>query len=92
VAVHIVDIRRRQARLLQRSLDKWDDRTAAQFRSALRDARERIEAAALDTETPAPALRPIVQARVEELTRMLVKIDETEDSRVRGLQIAGGKR
>ena len=78
--------------LLQRSLDKWDDRTAAQFRSALRDARERIEAAALDTETPTAALRPIVQARVEELTRMLVKIDETEDSRVRGLQVAGGKR
>lgn len=78
--------------LLQRSLDKWDDRTSAQFRSALRDARERIEAAALDTETPLAALRPIIQARVEELTRMLVKIDETEDSRVRGLQAAGGKR
>ncbi|SER82478.1 hypothetical protein [Sphingobium sp. YR768] len=78
--------------LLQRSLDKWDDRTAAQFRSALRDARERIEAAALDTESPTAALRPIVQARVEELTRMLVKIDETEDSRIRGLQVAGGKR
>ena len=78
--------------LLQRSLDKWDDRTAAQFRSALREARERIEAAALDTETPTAALRPIVRARVEELTRMLVKIDETEDSRVRGLQVAGGKR
>ncbi len=78
--------------LLQRSLDKWDDRTAAQFRSALRDARERIEAAALDTEAPTAALRPIVQARVEELTRMLVKIDETEDSRNRGLQVAGGKR
>lgn len=78
--------------LLQRSLDKWDDRTAAQFRSALRDARERIEAAALDTETPTAALRPIVHARVEELTRMLVKIDETEDSRVRGLQVAGRKR
>jgi len=78
--------------LLQRSLDKWDDRTAAQFRSALRDARERIEAAALDTETPTAALRPIVEARVEELTRILVKIDETEDSRVRGLQVAGGKR
>ncbi|MER8824034.1 hypothetical protein NKH70_30505 [Mesorhizobium sp. M0991] len=78
--------------LLQRSLDKWDDRTSAQFRSALRDARERIEAAALDTETPTVALRPIVQARVEELTRMLVKIDETEDSQVRSLQAAGGKR
>ena len=78
--------------LLQRSLDKWDDRTASQFRSALRDARERIEAAALDTETPTAALRPIVQARVEELTRMLVKIDETEDNRVRGFQVAGGKR
>ncbi|MFC7737574.1 hypothetical protein ACFQX4_17400 [Roseomonas sp. GCM10028921] len=78
--------------LLQRSLDKWDDRTSAQFRSALRDARERIEAAALDTDFPAPALRPIVQARVEELTRMLVKIDATEDSCVRGLHAAGEKR
>ena len=78
--------------LLQRSLDKWDDRTAAQFRSALRDARERIEAAALDTEAPTAALRPIVQARVEELTKILVKMDETEESRVRGVQVAGGKR
>ncbi|GHD20786.1 hypothetical protein ACFOEZ_20615 [Tianweitania populi] len=78
--------------LLQRSLDKWDDRTAAQFRSALRDARERIEAAAMDTEKPTVALRPIVQARVEQLTRMLAKIDETEDSRVRSVQVAGGKR
>ncbi|MET3761874.1 hypothetical protein [Sphingomonas sp. UYEF23] len=77
--------------LLQRSLDKWDDRTAAQFRSALRDARERIEAAALETDTPTVALRPIVHARVEELTRMLVKIDETEDSRIRDLQVAGEK-
>jgi hypothetical protein len=78
--------------LLQRSLDKWDDRTSAQFRSALRDARERIEAAALDTETPTSAMRPIIQARVEELTRMLVKIDETEDSRDCGLRAAGGGR
>ena len=77
--------------LLQRSLDKWDDRTAAQFKSALRDARERIEAAALDTDTPTVALRPIIHARLEELTRMLVKIDETEDSRIRDFQVAGEK-
>jgi uridine kinase len=36
--------------LLQRSLDKWDDRTSDQFRTALREARDRVEAAALDTE------------------------------------------
>lgn len=78
--------------LLQRSLDKWDDRTSAQFRSALRDARERIESAALDTDVPSAALRPIIQARVEKLTEMLVKIDETEDSCPAGLKAAGGKR
>ena len=78
--------------LLQRSLDKWDDRTGAQFRSALRDARERIEAAALDTPFPMMALRPIVQARIDELTCMLVRIDDAEDNLVGRLKAAGGNR
>lgn len=75
--------------LLQRSLDKWDDRTAAQFRFALRDARERIESAALDTDRPDPALRPVVEARLKELTAMLGKIDAA--SKGPDLKIAGGK-
>lgn len=66
--------------LLQRSLDKWDDRTASQFRSALRDARSRIESAALDTDAPAAALRPIIRAKLMELTKILVKIDESEET------------
>lgn len=79
--------------LLQRSLDKWDDRTPGQFRTALREARERIEAAALDTAQPKAALRPIIAAKVRELEELLAKIDGNSDkgSRV-GLMAAGGKR
>lgn len=66
--------------LLQRSLDKWDDRTAEQFRTALRETRERIEAAALDTENPDAALRPIIEARVAELNNMLARIGSLSDN------------
>jgi hypothetical protein len=65
--------------LLQRSLDKWDDRTAAEFRFALRDARERIESAALDTENPDESLRPIIETRLAELAAMLQRLDQAHD-------------
>lgn len=78
--------------LLQRSLDKWDDRTAAGFRSALREARDRIEAAALATDYPAAALRPIVEAKLAELSDMLIKINEAEADDVDSVRVAGGKR
>lgn len=79
--------------LLQRSLDKWDDRTAPQFRTALREARERVEAAALDTDRPRAALRPIIEAKLGELTRMLARIDESKDSTGGdSVKIVGGVR
>lgn len=78
--------------LLQRSLDKWDDRTAAEFRFALRDARERIESAALDTDRPDEALRPIIEARLAGLAAMLQRLDEADDEAdgEAGLRVAGG--
>ena len=78
--------------LLQRSLDKWDDRTAGQFRAALREARDRVEAAALDTDAPGPALRPIVEARLSELSEMLAKIESVDESALGGAKLSGGSR
>lgn len=78
--------------LLQRSLDKWDDRTAGQFRAALREARDRVEAAALDTDAPGPALRPIVQARLAELSEMLAKIEALDENAVGSAKLSGGSR
>ncbi|WP_296614620.1 hypothetical protein [Sphingomonas sp.] len=79
--------------LLQRSLDKWDDRTAPQFRTALREARERVEAASLDTDTPRAALRPIIEAKVADLRQMLAKIDGGEDIAAdEDMKIVGGAR
>lgn len=62
--------------LLQRGLDKWDDRTAPQFRAALREARERLETAAIDTEAPHSELRPIIEARLADLTKLLAQMDD----------------
>jgi hypothetical protein len=78
--------------LLQRSLDKWDDRTAAQFRTVLREARERVEAAALETPRPAAALRPIIEAKLAELNNMLAKIEHPADNDPAGIRVAGGAR
>ncbi len=61
--------------LLKTSLDKWDDRSAAEFRTALRETRERIEVAAINGETLTPALRPIITARIAELESRLAQLD-----------------
>lgn len=61
--------------LLKAGLDKWDDRSATEFRTALREARERIEVAAINGSVLTPALRPIITARIEELERCLSAID-----------------
>ncbi|CAN2532673.1 hypothetical+protein [Methylocapsa aurea] len=61
--------------LLQRGLEKWDDRTAAQFRTVLRETRERIETAALDTARPGAQLRPIIAARIKDLNALLARLD-----------------
>lgn len=65
--------------LLQRGLDKWDDRTAANFRTVLRETRERIETVALDTNSPTPQLRPIIAARINDLNLLLARLDRPED-------------
>lgn len=61
--------------LLKCGLEKWDDRTSAQFRTVLREARERIETAAISTETPQPEVRPILEARIAELQRRLDQLN-----------------
>lgn len=75
--------------LLQRGLDKWDDRTSVQFRAALREARERLETAALDTETPGPELKPIIASRLEDLRKLLAQIDNLPDQSGPGLKNMG---
>lgn len=60
--------------LLKYGLDKWDDRSAPEFRIALREARERIEGAAINGE-PKADLRPIIVARLEDLQARLRIID-----------------
>lgn len=57
--------------LLQRGIDKWQDDTAALLRRELREARERIEAAALDVEVPPPDLEPILRSRIADLEKKL---------------------
>ncbi|AYV46561.1 hypothetical protein CFHF_21430 [Caulobacter flavus] len=61
--------------LLKTGLEKWDDPSPAQFRTALREARERIETAAISTETPQARVRPILEARIGELKRQLAQLD-----------------
>jgi hypothetical protein len=78
--------------LLQRSLDKWDDRTADQFRTALREARDRIESAALETRHPEPKLRPIILAKLSKLNKMLAKVDAVTDKESGSFRVSGGAR
>lgn len=77
--------------LLQRGLDKWDDRTAAQFRAALREARERLETAAIDTTAPQPQLRPIIKARLADLTNLLAQMDDLPAHSGPGIRKNGGR-
>jgi hypothetical protein len=75
--------------LLQRGLDKWDDRTSVQFRAALREARERLETAALDTRAPGPELKPIISSRLDDLRKLLAQIDDLPDQSGPGLKNMG---
>ena len=60
--------------LLQRGIDKWQDDTKEVLRKELREARERIEAAALDSENLGDELIPVIEARMLELQRKLDRI------------------
>lgn len=77
--------------LLQCGLDKWDDRTAPQFRAALREARERIESAAIDTANPRKELRPIIEARLSDLTNLLAQIGDLPAHSGPGIRKNGGR-
>lgn len=70
--------------LLKTSLDKWDDRSASEFRVALREARERIEVAAISGGAITLALRPIITARIAELQSRLAELDRLADHSDRG--------
>ncbi|HEV2567864.1 hypothetical protein [Sphingomonas sp.] len=76
--------------LLQRGLDRWDDRTAVHFRAALRETRERLETAALDTAQPGEELRPIISARLTELQALLEQIDAASENSTSGMKNCGG--
>lgn len=60
--------------LLQRSIDKWQDDTKDLLRKELRESRERIEAAALDTESPSADLVPVIRSRILSLENQLRRI------------------
>lgn len=57
--------------LLQKGLDQWGDATVDQFRATLREAKARIEDAALDARDPPATLRPVVEARIRSLEGLL---------------------
>lgn len=60
--------------LLQRSIDKWQDDTKDLLRKELRESRERIEAAALDTDSPSESLVPVIKSRIMSLEDQLWRI------------------
>ena len=60
--------------LLQRGIDKWQDDTKEILWKELREARKRIESAALDTEAPGEGLVPVIEARIQGLQRKLDRI------------------
>lgn len=60
--------------LIKRGIDKWQDDTKEFFRKELREARERVEAAALDTEQPSEKLVPVIESRLRYLQDQLARI------------------
>ncbi len=60
--------------LMRRGVDKWQDDTKEHFRKELREARERIETAALDVERPSRSLLPILEARMSHLQKQMERI------------------
>lgn len=60
--------------LMKRGVDKWQDDTKEHFRKELREARQRIEAAALDVESPSEKLIPVIESRMKYLENQLARI------------------
>jgi hypothetical protein len=65
--------------LMRRGVDKWQDDTKEHFRKELREARERIERAALDVERPSKSLLPILEARMMHLQKQMERIRHAGD-------------
>lgn len=64
--------------LLQRGVEKWQDDTREQLRKELRECRERIELATLDSEVVPVSFEPILDARIRSLQNRLDRIREAK--------------
>lgn len=64
--------------LIKRTVDKWQDDTKDHFRKELREARERIEAAALDAEIPSEKIIPVIESRMKYLEAQLKRIRRSQ--------------
>lgn len=62
--------------LLQRRIDEWHDATVGQFRRQLKECRQRIEDAALESSQPHPTIAPLVMARIESLQGILDSVSQ----------------
>ena len=60
--------------LLQRGIDEWHEPTIGHFRRQLRDCRQRIENAAIDSPDPGIAIAPILEARIRSLQAILATL------------------
>jgi hypothetical protein len=76
--------------LLQKGLDKWDDRTSNVFADRLREAVERVENAALKAETPSRAMVPLLEGRLSRLYNMLEEVLGPEEAEA-AVRRASGK-
>ena len=61
--------------LLQERIDEWRDPTVDQFRRRLRECRQRIEDAALESTRPPSSITPLVKARIESLRGILKRVN-----------------
>lgn len=64
--------------LLSRGVEKWQDDTKEAFRKELREARMRVEEAALAEETPPAAMASIIRAKMLYLANQLERIERSQ--------------
>jgi hypothetical protein len=77
------------AMLLGKGFERWNDRTAGEFRDALRRQVERVELMAIQGERPSRAIAPLLQSRIEALVQQYRNaVGEREaDSFLRSLKV-----
>lgn len=78
--------------LLQRGLNAWDDASPARFRAALREARSRIEDAAIDAPQVDARMRPILEERIERLRAALLRSGDAGGTPAPGLRPKAARR